>query len=167
MKLSPTHLNYYLVCHRKLWLFAHAIRMEHTSDTVYEGKLIHETSYPQRAQKYTEIELDGMKIDHYDPKDKVVHEIKKSNKVKEAHYWQLKYYLWTLQQHGIEGVTGILEYPALRKRETATLEKEDAAKLQQMLAEIKKIIQSDECPELVKKSICRRCSYYDFCWSGE
>ena len=37
--------------------------MEHTSDLVYEGKLIHETSYPQRSERYEELEIDGIKID--------------------------------------------------------------------------------------------------------
>jgi len=46
--ITGTHISYYLVCHRKLWLFSHEIRMEHTSDLVSEGRLIHETSYPQR-----------------------------------------------------------------------------------------------------------------------
>lgn len=36
---TGTHFNYYMVCHRKLWLFANGINMEHTSDLVYEGKL--------------------------------------------------------------------------------------------------------------------------------
>jgi CRISPR-associated exonuclease Cas4 len=45
MQITGTHFNYYLICHRKLRLFANGIQMEHTSDAVYEGKLIHETSY--------------------------------------------------------------------------------------------------------------------------
>ena len=57
MHLTATHINYYHICQRKLWLFANGINMEHTSDTVYDGKLLHETSYPQRAVKYTEIDL--------------------------------------------------------------------------------------------------------------
>ena len=61
MYVTGTHFNYYQVCRRKLWLFANGISMEHTSDLVYEGKLIHEVSYPQRSEKYEEIEFDGIK----------------------------------------------------------------------------------------------------------
>ena len=57
MHLTATLLNYFHLCHRKMWLHAHAIRMEHTSDIVYEGKLIGETTYPQRAERYTEVEI--------------------------------------------------------------------------------------------------------------
>ena len=63
--------------------------MEHTSDTVAEGKLIGETSYPQRAEKYTEIEIGGSKIDFYDAKNKVIHEVKKSDSIEAAHEWQV------------------------------------------------------------------------------
>ncbi|HPM10562.1 MAG TPA: Dna2/Cas4 domain-containing protein, partial [Paludibacter sp.] len=52
MLTTGTHFNYYLICQRKLWLFANGIQMETTSDLVYEGKLLHETSYPHRAEKY-------------------------------------------------------------------------------------------------------------------
>ena len=132
MTITGTHINYYRVCKRKLWLFANGIQMEHTSDLVAEGKLIHDFSYPQRAEKYTELELDGVKIDFYDAANKVVHEVKKSNKVEEAHLWQVKYYLYVLQQHGIEGATGILEYPKLRRRQTVTLSEDDVRHLSQL-----------------------------------
>ena len=64
--------------------------MEQNSDLVYAGKLIHEESYPQRSERYEEIEIDGIKVDYYDAKRKVIHEIKKSDKVERAHEWQLK-----------------------------------------------------------------------------
>lgn len=90
MQITGTHFNYYLVCHRKLWLFANGINMEHNSDLVYDGKLIHEDSYPLRPERYEELEVDGVKIDFYDAKNKIVHEIKRSDKVEEAHEWQVK-----------------------------------------------------------------------------
>ena len=85
MQITGTHINYYFVCHRKLWLFANSIQMEHTSNAVFEGKLIHKTSYPQRSAKYEEIAIDGIKIDYYDTKNKIIHEVKKSDKAEKAH----------------------------------------------------------------------------------
>lgn len=55
MTPTGTHFNYYQLCHRKLWLFANGINMEHTSDTVYDGKLIHESCYPQRSERMEEV----------------------------------------------------------------------------------------------------------------
>ena len=167
MKITGTHFNYYQVCKRKLWLFANGINMEHTSDLVFEGKLIHEDSYPQRSEKYEEIEMDGIKVDFYDPKRKVIHEIKKSNKVESAHEWQLKYYIYVFERNGIEGVTGILEYPALRKTKEVALDDIDKAKILEMEADMQRVISDENCPPLQKKGICRNCSYFDFCYSGE
>ena len=44
-------------------MFGNGINMEHTSDLVYEGKLMHEDSYPQRSAKYEEVEIEGIKVD--------------------------------------------------------------------------------------------------------
>lgn len=167
MNITATFINLYHVCKRELWLHAHGIRMEHTSDTVYEGKLIHETVYPQRAERYREIEIDGCKIDFYDAKEKVVHEIKKSDKVEEAHVAQLKYYLYILDRNGIAGVRGILEYPKLRKRDEIQLTPADKNTIETWVSDIETIIGSEICPQLLKKPICKSCSYYEFCYSRE
>ncbi len=167
MVITGTHINYFHICKRELWLFSNGIQMEHTSDLVSEGKLIHEYAYPQRAEKYSEIELDGIKIDYYDAKNKIVHEIKKSNKAEEAHRWQVKYYLFVLEKKGIEGVRGILEYPTLRLREEIVLQESDRAYLQKIMPEIEDICHQETMPPRAAKKICRTCSYYDFCWSGE
>ncbi len=167
MLITGTHFNYYLICHRKLWLFANGITMESTSDLVYEGKLLHETSYQRRSEKYQEIEIDGIKIDYYDPKNKVVHEIKKSDKHDDAHVWQVKYYLYVLEQNGVTGVTGILEYPRLHKTDEVLLTSADRLTIADMVINIESIIRSEECPQRLPKSRCKNCSYFDFCWSGE
>lgn len=165
--ITGTHFNYYFVCKRKLWLFANGIHMEHTSDLVYEGKLIHETTYLQRSGQYEEIEIDGCKVDYYDTKNKVIHEIKKSDKVEEAHEWQLKYYILIFERNGIEGVSGILEYPELRKKNIVLLSSSDRDYLLKVEEDINKIISGNQCPSTISSRICRRCSYEDFCYSKE
>ncbi|RDC62301.1 CRISPR-associated protein Cas4 [Adhaeribacter pallidiroseus] len=167
MHITATHINLYHVCHRELWLHAHEIRMENTSDTVSEGKLIHETAYPQRAERYREVVLGGVKIDFYDPKAKVVHEIKKSDKVEAAHLAQVKYYLYVLEQNGIAGATGIIEYPTLRKTETVELTPADRAAIVIWLGEISRLLAQAQCPPLLNKPICKQCSYFDFCYVEE
>jgi CRISPR-associated exonuclease Cas4 len=141
--------------------------MEHTNDTVSEGKLIHDTSYPQRPTKYEEIAIDGIKIDFYDAKNKKVHEIKKSSKLHEAHIWQVKYYIYVLEQNGIDGVTGILEYPKERKTDEIYLSNVDREEIKLMKTEIINIINSELVPKLEKKTRCKNCSYFDFCYVTE
>ena len=159
MNITGTHINYFHLCRRKLWLFTNGITMEHTSDAVYEGKLIHETSYPQRAAKYQEIQIGNIKIDFYDPINKVVHEIKKSDKIEQAHEWQLKYYILVLERYGLEGVTGVLEYPVLRKRNEIRLSDDDRTYLAATEKEIEEISTGETCPPLLKTTVCKSCSY--------
>ena len=167
MQLTATHINYYHICHRKLWLFANGINMEHTSDAVAEGKLIHETSYSQRAEKYTEIEIGGSKIDFYDAKNKVIHEVKKSDSIEKAHEWQVKYYIWLLLQNGIENVTGIIEYPKLKHISKVELSKDDIMYLQHVKQSIEAMVAGEICPPRINSKICKKCSYYDFCYVNE
>lgn len=167
MQITGTHFNYFQVCHRKLWLLANGINMEQNSDLVYAGKLIHEESYPQRSERYEEIEIDGVKVDFYDVKRKVIHEIKKSDKVEQAHEWQLKYYLYVFECNGIDGVSGILEYPKLRKTTEVFLSDVDRETILDMELKIREIISDESCPPIEKKGICRNCSFFDFCYAGE
>jgi CRISPR-associated exonuclease Cas4 len=141
--------------------------MEHTSDIVAEGKLIGETSYADRSQKFTEVEVEGIKIDFYDARNKVIHEVKKSNSVEQAHFAQVKYYIFKLKQKGIEGVTGILEYPKLKQRQEVQLEEGDESLIETWEKDVRAIVSSELCPPIINKPICRSCSYYDFCYSSE
>ncbi len=175
MQLAATHINYYHVCPRKLWLFANGINMEHASDTVYDGKLLHETSYPQRAEKYTEVELSADiggihltgKIDFYDASNKIIHETKRSDKVETAHEWQVKFYIWLLELNGITGAYGVLEYPKLRTTNEVLLTDEDRLYLQEVIVKVTALQECETCPPVIKAKICKSCSYEDFCYAGE
>lgn len=164
---TGTHFNYYHICRRKLWLFANGINMEHVSDMVYDGKLIHEGSYPQRPERYEEIAVEGIKVDYFDANRRVIHEIKRSDKVEKAHEWQVKYYIYVFERNGIEGCTGLLEYPTMRQTLPVVLTDDDREEIRRMEQEIVSIIESDTCPPLVKKRLCKSCSYYDFCYATE
>ncbi len=167
MQVTGTHIHYYFNCHRQLWLFANGINMEQTSDTVYEGKLIHETSYPQRSERFKEVEIGPVKIDYFDKKNKVIHEIKKSSKLVESHIWQVKYYIYVFEQAGIDGVTGILEYPKERKTEEVLLSGPDRAYIIELIEKIENLIHLEECPPLINEPKCKSCSYFEFCYANE
>lgn len=167
MRITGTHIHYYFNCHRQLWLFANGINMEQTSDTVYEGKLIHETSYLQRSERFKEVEIGPVKIDYFDKKNNVIHEIKKSSKLLDSHVWQVKYYIYVFEQAGINGVTGILEYPKEHKTEEVLLSEPDRIYLEELFVEIDKLINQEKCPPLLNQPKCKNCSYFDFCYSNE
>lgn len=163
-KIIATFINLYHVCHRELWLHANGITMEQHSDLVAEGRQIHEYSYPQRSSKYTEVQLEGIKIDFFDAKNKVVHELKKSDKLEQAHIAQLKYYLFVLLDYGVEA-TGVLEYPKLRKTKQVFLTEEDKTLIPQWIRACQTIVESEKCPEIIPKNYCKTCSYREFCYS--
>ena len=165
--MTGTQFNYYQICHRKLWLFSNGINMEHTSDLVYEGKLIHETTYPQRSERYEELDIEGIKIDFYDARNKVIHEIKKSDKIEVAHEWQLKYYIYVLERQGVKGVTGLLEYPTMRHTAKVELTEADRQYIIRTEKEIEALITADDCPPAINSKICNNCSYYEFCYANE
>ena len=166
--LTATHVKYYHVCHRKLWLFDRDVWMEHTSEAVAAGELLHQTAYPQRAERYREISLGGSRIDFYDPKAKVVHELKKSNKMTDSDTAQVKYYLWLLEAHGVESPTAILEYPKLRQTQPVHLTDDDRTRIPQELAAMRTLLADDApCPPVINKPFCKQCAYYEFCYVHE
>lgn len=165
MHTTGTHIAYLHLCHRKLWLFAHGINLEHSSELVAEGKFIDEHSYPQRAARWQALELEGIKIDHYDAKEGIVREVKKSNRREDVHQAQLKFYLFVLERNGVPAAHGILEYPKLRETEEVWLSEADRREIPLWEAEVQRIIGLEACPPLVRKGICKKCAYYDFCFS--
>lgn len=167
LNITATHINYYHICHRKLWLFSNSITMEQTSDLVTEGRLIGESTYVQRAERYTEVEFEGVKIDFYDAKNKIVHEIKKSAKIEEAHRAQVKYYLWVLHNNGITDAKGILEYPKQRHTEGVELTEADRTLIPEWLRNISEIVKNERCPKVINKPMCKNCSYFEFCYTNE
>lgn len=167
MYITGTHIQYYLVCHRKLWLYTNGIQMEQTSDLVTDGKLVHENSYACRNAHYQEVQVEGIKVDYYDKKNEVIHEIKHSHKLEEAHVWQLKHYIYVFERHGIPVKSGILEYPLERMKQQVLLTDIDREQLQKMQENIHQIIAKGTCPAVLRKLRCKKCAYYDFCYAGE
>ena len=136
--------------------------MEQESDLVKMGKLIHETSY---GRKVKEIKIgENIVFDHLDVKSKIIHEVKKSNKMESAHEWQLKYYLYCLYERGIKDFKGQLNYPKLKKVKDVVLTEADINRLNEVILDIKKIY-AEPIPVVNKKKGCLKCAYYEFCFS--
>ncbi|MCS6796015.1 MAG: CRISPR-associated protein Cas4, partial [Raineya sp.] len=147
-----------------------------TSDIVAEGKLVSHTAYQQRNKKYTEIEIStyfeniplSAKIDFYDVKNKVVHEVKKSDKLEQAHIAQVQFYLYVLEKNGLQGVSAILEYPKLRQTlPIPPLTEEVSTEIETWIQEIEQVLHQKHAPVAVKKTYCKNCSFYDFCFVKE
>jgi CRISPR-associated exonuclease Cas4 len=156
-----TEIGYYHVCLRKLWLFLHHIQCEQNSDLVAQGKLLHENSYQRQIK---ELELGPIKIDVFDRKNGVIHEVKKSKAMEESHVWQLKYYLYYFEKVLHIKVRGILKYPLLKKTVDVELSDSDREHLGHVMIDIASLKKSPTVPRVIDKPFCKTCSYYDFCY---
>ena len=163
--MTGTQISYYFICHRKLWLFVNQIDMEQTSDIVSIGKFISESTYEREKHEiHISDEEDDIVIDFYDSKNRIIHEVKKSDKMEETHIWQVKFYISVLEKKGITGVTGEIDYPKLRQKIKVELTDKDRSELKLIKENIIKIISSEVAPDVINKSFCKKCSYYELCY---
>lgn len=157
---TGTEVGYYFICPKKLWWFAHGVEMERESDRVRMGKLVHEESY-QRRRKELNID-DRIVLDWRE--DGVIHEVKLTDKMEEAHEMQLLYYLYYLKCKGVEGLRGQIDYPKLRETKEVELTEEKEREIEKALAEMKQIVSSRKAPEVEWMKICGNCAYAELCW---
>ncbi len=172
MTITGTMFNYYFVCHRELWLFAHGAQCETDSDAVRMGKHIHETSY---AQEKKELDIDGtIVLDWFDAQRGVVHEVKKSPSMEIAHEWQVLYYVYYLKQKGLRTaehekdlcIKGEQNSQTLSMKKTVILTPDKERELrEQILPDIERIIAQDDMPSTQTWKVCKTCSYCDLCYS--
>jgi CRISPR-associated exonuclease Cas4 len=161
---TGTQVNYYIICPTKLWLFSYFVAMERDSDLVSLGKLLQEISFQDVKKDLIldqRIALDFIKKGNR----LIVHEIKKSSRLEEAHIFQLLYYLYYLKyEKGIENVEGIIDYSSKRKVIKVELTEEKEKKIEKVLKEINEIISKPKPPLPVYKKYCRKCAYFEFCF---
>ena len=137
--------------------------MEQESDIVALGKNLHEESYKKEKEFLIDnlINVDFIKINN--PIE--IHEVKKSPSFELAHEYQLLYYMHYLKKEkDISNTIGYLNYPNIRKEIKVELTEEKEKELESVLEDIIKIINSD-IPKPKKSRICRKCAYFEFCFS--
>lgn len=165
---TGTQVNYFAVCHRKLWLFSHGVEMERENENVQIGKLVGEQSY-SRAQKEIAID-DRVVIDWVESKVGadgvlVLHEVKKSRAVESAHRLQMLYYIFYLRCKGVVA-RGEIDYPLLKRTEAIELTTEAEAELMEVLRELERVVEASQTPpRLTTRRFCEKCAYYELCWS--
>ncbi|WP_339101658.1 CRISPR-associated protein Cas4 [Candidatus Enterococcus clewellii] len=161
MRITGTMFSYYYICRRKLWLFANHIQFESGNENVQLGKVLDQTSY-SREEKHILID-ETIQVD-FIQNWQILHEVKKSTAMEEAAMWQVKYYLYYLEQKGIEVEKGILDYPKLKIRKEVILSEKDRERIPKILTDIQRIADSSIPEPLVKNKICKKCAYYEYCF---
>ncbi|MFD2616042.1 CRISPR-associated protein Cas4 [Terrilactibacillus laevilacticus] len=161
MRVTGAMFYYYFVCQRKLWLFAHELRYEETDENVILGRLLDQSSYG-RETKHIMID-DTVNVDFIQDWT-TLHEVKKSRSIEEASIWQAKYYLYFLQERGIDIKKAVLDYPKLRQREEIILSQSDRKSIQKTLEDIEHITSMKKSPKVIDLPICKKCAYYEYCY---
>ncbi|MEO0270113.1 MAG: Dna2/Cas4 domain-containing protein, partial [candidate division WOR-3 bacterium] len=131
---TGVQINYFIHCKTQLWYFSHYVTQEHESELVILGKILHEIAFKDIEK---DILIEKISIDFIKKGDKVIlHDVKKSDKFQEAHYYQMLYYLYYLKhEKGIENVEGIINYPSKRKIVEVKLTPEKEIELQKIFQE--------------------------------
>ena len=163
LKYRGTQVAYYVVCKRKLWLFSKGIGFEHSSEWVALGKLLDEESFKGEREEYFSGE--PIKVDFIKGEDGlVVHEVKHSRAIEEAHEMQVLYYIYYLKRKGIKVSYGLLHYPKAKRVERVFLDLDKERLLEGALREIDSILSMEKPPAVEKKTYCKNCAYFDFCY---
>lgn len=163
LKYKGTQVAYYIICKRKLWLFTKGITMEHLSDRVALGKLLDEQSFKRYREEI--VVAEPVRIDFIRKGDGiVVHEVKYSKAIEEAHEWQVKYYIYYLKKKGINVTYGVLHYPRAKEMKKVYLTDEDEEKLLESLDRLDEVTRLVFPPNVVEMPYCKSCAYYDFCF---
>ena len=160
-EITGIMMYYYFVCKKKLWYFANQIQMEQNSELVEIGKIIDETSY-ENQEKHILID-NTINID-FIKNGAILHEVKKTKSIEEASIWQVKYYMYYLEQKGVENVKAKIEFPLIKETKDIVLNNEDRQALQNVIENIKKIINSNIPIDVIQNKKCKKCAYYDLCY---
>jgi CRISPR-associated exonuclease Cas4 len=128
--------------------------------TLEVGRAFHEVFY-ENIKK--EIALDGIRLDFFKRKKRIVCEVKTSSRFLEATKFQVIYYLYRLKEYGIKA-TGEILIPKEREKIKVYLDNENERRLLNALKEINKIVEAEKPPPPIKIQYCRKCAYKEFCW---
>ncbi|MFD1361706.1 CRISPR-associated protein Cas4 [Lentibacillus salinarum] len=160
--ISGLHIQYYFVCHRKLWLYSKNIQLEEGNERVQTGKILHERSYRNSDKK--ELTVDNIKIDAID--GDYVREVKVTSRMTKADKWQLLFYLYELKKRGLNK-KGLISYTKEKRTEEVELKEKDEKKLEEIIENIYQILEQSRPPSVINSPICTKCAYYDFCYAEE
>lgn len=161
MNITGVMVYYYFICERKLWYFTNEINMEQNSELVAIGKVLEESSY---IREHKNILIDNTINIDFIKNQAVLHEVKKTKAIEEAGIWQVKYYMYYLENKGVKNITAKIDFPLLRETKEIILEKEDKEVLENIIKNIEDMTKKAKPPKPIDQKRCKKCAYYDLCY---
>ena len=135
--------------------------MEQNSELVSIGKILDETTYKRENKS---ILIDGTINIDFIRDGAVLHEVKKTKAIEDAGIWQLKYYMFYLEQRGVKNISAKIDYPLIRETKEVVLDDEDKTILSNIEKNVEEIIKMDKPPKVMNEKICKKCAYFDLCY---
>ena len=165
MEVNGTHIWYYFICKREVWLMVHQIAPDQEDENIEIGRFLSEISY-QRHKK--EIPIGNLKIDRLRQKgnELIIGEVKKSSRYEKSAYYQWFFYIDTLKKMGIEA-RGELLFPKEKKKKEVIWNEEDSKILEEAIEEIREIARLPWPPPPKKIHFCRQCGYREYCFAED
>lgn len=161
MNITGIMIYYYFICQRRLWYFANQINMEQNSELVKIGKIVDEMTY---AREKKQILIDNTINIDFIKNGAILHEVKKTTSIEEAGIWQIKYYMYYLENKGIKNIKAKIDFPLLRESKEVNLDNNDRQVLDKVIENVKEIIKMDRPTSVIDSKICNKCSYFDLCY---
>lgn len=159
--ITGTHISEYFKCKRQLSLKLNDLTFYKDSLNIEMGKIIEENSYKRRSDKWCNFDIGGAVVDYIDFKNKVVFETKKSSNGFDFYKYQLKYYLYLLN----DNFSGIIEVPTERKKYNITLTNEDIILIEEAILFINELVKTKQIIKEKKKiNFCKKCSFFNYCY---
>lgn len=95
----------------------------------------------------------------------VIHEIKRSKKMQDAHVFQLLYYIYYLSsKYSVNTRRGVLHYPLLKQNVDVVLDEARIKELEEAIHGMQEINALASPPEASWKRYCSSCAYQYLCW---
>lgn len=158
--ITGTIVNYYFHCKRQCWLFYNKINLEDNSEDVRIGRVLHELKNENPPET-----IDNIKLDKITPE--YVVEVKKSDADLAAAKAQLEFYLFTLNNKGINR-QGKLECVEKNKQDkkihVINFNESDIQRLTALYQQIGDFLNTQHPPDAILEKKCRKCAYYDYCF---
>jgi CRISPR-associated exonuclease Cas4 len=163
MHITGKGISYLDICERKLWLFHHGIRPEMENVNVQLGMHIQETTFPRKEKDLPLGEI-GV-VDWADFKDGVIHETKKGKAPGKGDEIQVLYYLWWLNEHGVQVSKAVIHYPKQKKTKEVYWNKDAEAHVMNAVARYEKIASLAHPPAVENFKFCKSCAYFEICYA--
>ncbi len=158
--IAGYHFFHYGSCKTRLWLFHRNVEVGMDNDHIRIGKHLDEITHARNKKRLT---IPGLcSLDYIEKGDSLeVHEIKKGERVSDAHRYQILFYLEVV--YSITGLEtkGFLHYPQVKNVVEIN---RDAELVGKIFDEVSSII-SGRCPPPERIPICKGCSYAEMCWA--